>query len=158
MLAERHVAEALPGQSPEVMGLPRQRLATIQDGALVVLGEIARGRALVPSLDEFRRPGHNPGEDALRFSEVAPLHRLDALGQTRVDLGVPRPTPHLPEGGLGARRLGWIVPLQQRHGFALRHWRPPGAPGDTVSLPPPLASAPGCGVESRRRPGLDTSP
>src|SRR5262245_56103280 len=47
VLAEGEVAEALPGQRAEVLGVEADDLLAVGDGGGVVLGQVARGRPLV---------------------------------------------------------------------------------------------------------------
>src|SRR5207249_1525023 len=94
--AERHVAEPLPRQRPEVVRVARERLLAVGDRALVVLGHVADGRALVPALGERGRLLDHLREDRLGPAEIAPLHRPDALAHERVDPAAPRAAPHLP--------------------------------------------------------------
>src|SRR5262245_13511024 len=66
VLAERQMAQALPGERAEMMRLPRERLATIGDGALVVAGEVADRRPLVPGFGESGGERDHPREAGLR--------------------------------------------------------------------------------------------
>src|SRR5262245_30490839 len=121
VLAERHVAQPLPREGPEVRGVARQRLAAVADRSLVVLREIAGGGPLVPPLGEFRRALDDAREDLLGLREVLALHRLDAADEKRVELLDPRATPHLPERRLRPRRGGGILALQDRQRLLFRH-------------------------------------
>src|SRR5207244_3962522 len=85
--AERHVAEPGARQRAEVMRVARERLLAVGDRALVVLGHVADGRALVPALGERGSPRDHAGEDGLGAGEVPALHDGDALAKERVDLG-----------------------------------------------------------------------
>src|SRR5207244_10663164 len=81
--AERHVAEPGARQRAEVMRVARERLRAIGDRALVVLGHVADGRALVPPLGERGSPRDHAGEDGLGAGEVPALHDGNALAEDR---------------------------------------------------------------------------
>src|SRR5215831_2189106 len=54
--ADGHVAEPLTRQRAEVVRIAPEGLLTVSDRALVVLGDVADGRALVPALGELGSP------------------------------------------------------------------------------------------------------
>src|SRR5712691_2741415 len=120
-LAQHEVAEPLAGQRPEVIGIARERLLAVRDRRLVVLGDIAQGRALVPPFREGRRFLDETVESRLGGRQVLALHRLDALGEEAVEARIAGAVPHLPEGTRGAGRLRDVVTAQGRQGLALGH-------------------------------------
>src|SRR4029450_9694291 len=83
-----HVAEPLARQRAEMGWIAPERLLAVGDRALVVLGDVADGRALVPTLGELRRPRDHAGENVLGAGEITALHQLDSLAQERIDLGI----------------------------------------------------------------------
>src|SRR5207247_5625312 len=118
-LPQHQMAESLARERAEMMGIARERLPTIRDRAIVVLREIADGRALVPPLSEGRRFLDETREGRCRGGQVLTLHRLDAVTQETVESRIARAMPHLPEGVRGARRLGDVVAAQSGQRFTL---------------------------------------
>src|ERR1700730_9831113 len=120
-LSQHEVAESLAGEGAEVVGIARERLPAVRDRRLVVLGDIAKGRALVPPFREGGRFLDEAGERGVGGGNVLTLHRVDALGQEAVEARIARAVPHRPEGRGGLCRLGDIVSPENGQCLALGH-------------------------------------
>src|SRR4030095_7967307 len=105
--------------------------------ALVVLGEIPDGGALVPALGEIRGTLDDAGEEILGLAEVVALQGLDALVHPRVHLGVPRAAPHVPEESLGLGRLIGVVAAEGLERLSLAHRARAAVTGGCRSGRPP---------------------
>src|SRR5439155_818803 len=122
--AERHVAEPRARERAEVVPVARERLLAVGDRALVVLGDVADGRSLVPPLGERGGLGDHPREDRLGSNEIAALHGRHSLAQQRVDLAVARAVPHLPQRRLGAGGRRRVASDQRLQPFVFGHGAP----------------------------------
>src|SRR5687767_741408 len=123
IFAEGEVAERLPRERAEMMWIARERLATVGDGADVVLREITDRRPLVPALREAGRDRDQPVEMLLGLRELLRLHGLDAAPQQVVELRPPRLMPQLPERGGGGGGADGVRRAQDGQRFLLGHGR-----------------------------------
>src|SRR5207249_3205884 len=89
--------------------------------AVVVGGVGADGGPLVPALGELRRGLDERGERGLGGREILLLHRRDASGQDRVEVGITGAVPHVPQHRGGARGRYRILAPQGAERVTLRH-------------------------------------
>src|SRR5262249_36281135 len=87
VLSDRHVTQALAGQRTEVMRVSVEGLAAVGNGAVVVSGEIANSRSLVPAFGEARRPRDHLRKAGFGFDEISALHGLHAFLEELIHLG-----------------------------------------------------------------------
>src|SRR5215510_882658 len=122
--ADGHVAEPLTRQRAEMVRIAPERLLAVGDRALVVLGDEADGRALVPAFGKLGSARDHAGEDVLGRGEIAALHQLDPFAQERVDLRVAGAMPHGPQLGFGSCRRGVVGSDQGLEAFGFGHGAP----------------------------------
>src|SRR6267378_1842295 len=84
-LAQHEVAEPLAGEGAEVVGIARERLPAVRDRRLVVPGDVAKGRALVPPFREGGRFLDETGERGVGGGQILTLHRFDTLDEEAVE-------------------------------------------------------------------------
>src|SRR5262249_60083774 len=123
-LARQQMGEALARGGPEVVGIAGEGLSAIRNGGGVVLGHVADGGPLVPSLREGRGRLDEAGEDGLRRVQILPLPRLDPLVEHPLEPRVARAGPHPPESVGSARGRRPLIA--------------PNSAGRRLPPPPPL--------------------